>query len=152
MAEKCFLCRRIAQIKAGTNPYFVTELDTGYVVLGDFQCWRGYTLLLSKACKSELHQLEPAVRRRFLEDMSLVAEAVCNVFKPAKLNYEMLGNLVPHMHWHLFPRQADEPDRLGPVWDRYATAKDDPKYKLPAGEMDAMKAQLRAEIERLRGT
>jgi len=150
MIEPCFLCQRIADIKAGTNPYFVMELETAYVVLGDFQCWRGYTLLLSKYCKEELHELDPATRSKFLAEMALVAEAVCNVFKPAKLNYEMLGNLVRHMHWHLIPRQADEPDRLSPVWTRYATAKDDPKFQLSKQEMDSMKSQLRAEIERLK--
>ena len=31
----CFICDRIEQIKSGTNPYFVRELETGYVVLGD---------------------------------------------------------------------------------------------------------------------
>jgi diadenosine tetraphosphate (Ap4A) HIT family hydrolase len=32
------------------------------------------------------------------------------------MNYELLGNQVPHLHWHLFPRYADDPDRLKPVW------------------------------------
>lgn len=37
----CIICDRIQMIKAGTNPYFVRELDTGYVVLGDNQHLRG---------------------------------------------------------------------------------------------------------------
>ncbi|HRK30325.1 MAG TPA: HIT family protein [Tepidisphaeraceae bacterium] len=147
----CFLCQRIADIQAGTNPYFVTELETGYVVLGDFQCWRGYTLFISKHCKPELHHLETATRSKFLQEMATVAEAVCNVFRPAKLNYEMLGNLVPHMHWHFFPRRLDEPDRLSPVWERYATAKDDPSYKPGVEEMNDMRTALRREIDRLLG-
>lgn len=147
----CFICNRIADIRAGKHPLFVTELDTGYVVLGDFHAWRGYTLLLCKQCKPELHHLDRPTRQSFLNDMALTAEAVCNVFKPAKLNYEMLGNLVPHMHWHFFPRTADEPDRLSPVWGRYATAKDDPQYKLPVDEIEQTKQALRTEIDRLRG-
>ncbi len=31
----CLICDRINMIKAGTNPYFVKELETGYVVIGD---------------------------------------------------------------------------------------------------------------------
>ena len=31
----CFICDRIEMIKNGENPYFVKELSTGYVVLGD---------------------------------------------------------------------------------------------------------------------
>jgi diadenosine tetraphosphate (Ap4A) HIT family hydrolase len=32
------------------------------------------------------------------------------------LNYELLGNQVPHLHWHLFPRYDADPDALKPVW------------------------------------
>lgn len=50
----CIICDRIKMIKKGKNPYFVKELETGYVVIGDFQHFKGYTLFLSKADKSEL--------------------------------------------------------------------------------------------------
>ncbi len=33
----CLICDRIELIKAGDNPYFVKELETGYVVIGDHQ-------------------------------------------------------------------------------------------------------------------
>jgi diadenosine tetraphosphate (Ap4A) HIT family hydrolase len=148
--DDCPLCQRINEIKANRNPFFVAELETSYVVLGDYHAWRGYTLLLSKECKPELHDLPPDRRAKFLAEMTLVAEAVWNVFKPAKLNYEMLGNLVPHMHWHIFPRHADDPDRQRPVWFRSYDAMNDPKYKLPAEEIERMKSQLRSEIVRLR--
>jgi len=53
----CLVCERIEMIKNGTNPYFVIELETGYVVLGDHQHFRGYTLLLCKEHVRELHFL-----------------------------------------------------------------------------------------------
>lgn len=37
----CFICDRIEMIKQGTNPYFVKELETGYVVIGDNQHFKG---------------------------------------------------------------------------------------------------------------
>lgn len=36
----CLICDRIEMIKNGTNPYFVKELETGYVVIGDNQHFR----------------------------------------------------------------------------------------------------------------
>lgn len=33
----CLICNKIEMIKKGDNPYFVKELETGYVVIGDFQ-------------------------------------------------------------------------------------------------------------------
>jgi len=44
----CLICDRIEMIKKGTNPYFVKELETGYVVIGDNQHFHGYALFLYK--------------------------------------------------------------------------------------------------------
>ena len=49
----CLICDRIKMIKDGTNPYFVKELETGYVVIGDNQHFKGYTLFLHKEHKTE---------------------------------------------------------------------------------------------------
>lgn len=78
------ICERIEWIKAGKNPYFVRELNTGYVVIGDHQRIKGYTLFLCKEHATELHFLEPGFRMEFLREMSLVAEAVYNTFRPDK--------------------------------------------------------------------
>lgn len=106
---------RIEMIKRDVNPYFVAELETGYIVLGDHQRFEGYTLFLCKSNKSELHQLDEKTKLGFLKEMSLVAECVWNAFKPEKLNYELLGNGYPHMHWHIFPRYKNDGVK-GPVW------------------------------------
>ena len=105
----CFICEQIEKILKKENPFFVKELETGYVVLGDYQFFKGYALFLCKKHVFELHELECGFKNKFLEEMSLVAEAVYKTFKPKKLNYELLGNLVPHLHWHLFPRHEDDP-------------------------------------------
>ena len=50
----CIICDRIKMIKEGKNPYFVKELETGYVVIGDNQHFKGYTLFLCKNHETEL--------------------------------------------------------------------------------------------------
>lgn len=116
MNDKCLICNRIAMIKKGTNPYFVRELETGYVVIGDFQFYKGYTLFLCKTHVTELHELPHNFRKKFLEEMGFVAEAVYKVFRPEKMNYELLGNTDKHCHWHIFPRYKDDPEPTKPVW------------------------------------
>ena len=101
----CLICDRIEMIKDGTNPYFVKELETGYVVIGDNQHFCGYTLFLYKhhGDKTELFHLDPTERAKFLEEMTIVAEAVSRAFGAEKINYELLGMGDAHLHWHLFP-------------------------------------------------
>ena len=54
----CLICERIELIKQGRNPHFVKEFETGYVVIGDGQYFKGYTLFLVKKHVTELHQME----------------------------------------------------------------------------------------------
>ncbi|WP_461631541.1 HIT family protein [Labilibaculum euxinus] len=116
MHHKCLVCERISKILNHENPYFVAELETGYVVLGDFQFFKGYVLLLCKQHKTELHQLDDGFKMKFLKEMSEVAEAVHLAFQPKKINYEMLGNAYSHLHWHIIPRYEDDPNPLKPIW------------------------------------
>lgn len=117
----CFICDRIDMIKNKSNPYFVKELETGYVVIGDNQHFRGYTLFLCKEHTTELFYLEDTFKTKFLNEMTLVAEAVSKAFGAVKMNYELLGNGDTHLHWHLFPRVSGDlgehgNNGKGPVW------------------------------------
>jgi diadenosine tetraphosphate (Ap4A) HIT family hydrolase len=112
----CEICQRIAQCEAGTHAGLIAELDTGWAVLGDSQQFRGYSLLLCKTPATELHELPRGTRLRYLEEMAQLAEAVAKATAAHKLNYECLGNMVHHLHFHVFPRQASESQPKLPVW------------------------------------
>ena len=149
--EDCLICQRIALIKEGKNRYFVKELKSGYVVLGDHQYYKGYTLLLSKVHTNELHKLRPEERTQFLEDMALVSEAVYKAFKPSKLNYELLGNSDSHLHWHIFPRYLDDPKPDYTTWVVPTSIRKSEKT-IPRDEnLGTLKKQLLTEIDKLVG-
>ena len=44
-----------------------------------------------------------------MEEVNLVAKAVAQVYEARKINYELLGNQLPHIHWHVIPRLAGDP-------------------------------------------
>lgn len=146
MPDSCLICDRIAMIVSGTNPYFVAELETGYVVIGDEQFFRGYTLFLCKEHVHELHELNPDFRARFLVEMAQVSEAVYRAFKPKKLNYELLGNSDPHLHWHLFPRHKNDPRPLGPIWSIDKSLRQSYKIISAPEELAKLKEQLLKEL------
>lgn len=150
----CLVCERIKMIKAGTNPYFVKELETGYVVIGDNQHFKGYTLFLCKEHKLELFHLEQSVRMKYLEEMSIVAEAAAKAFNAEKMNYELLGNGDTHLHWHLFPRRRGDLEDYGnngtgPVWWYPREKMYNEENRPSCAELEQMKLKLLEELEKL---
>lgn len=143
----CLICERIEMIKQKSNPYFVMELETGYVVIGDHQHFKGYTLFLCKHHVSELHELPKDFRVKYLEEMSIVAEAAYNAFKPEKMNYELLGNGDSHVHWHLFPRVTGDTPKKGPVWWLPREEMYDDSKRIKGDELNKMVEKLEKELK-----
>ena len=94
----------------------IIELPHSYVTLNRDQFFPGYTLLFTKAHATELFHLDREVRSALMEEVSRVAETLHAVFAPAKMNYELLGNMVPHIHWHIVPRFSSETLWPRPIW------------------------------------
>lgn len=110
--------RRVLQCQAGTYPKAICKLSSGWVVLGDVQFLRGYCLLLPDPVVDDLNALDEAQRKRFLYEMSVVGDVLLELTSAVRINYEMLGNIEPALHGHIFPRYEDEPVALSkqPVW------------------------------------
>ena len=148
----CLICDRIELIRKGKNPWFVKELKTGYVVIGDHQHFKGYTLFLCKEHKTELFELEQEVKTKFLEEMATVAEAVSRAFGAEKMNVELLGNGDAHLHWHLFPRRDGDLEGYGnqcrgPVW-WYPMEKMYDEANCPSQEeLEELKSRLKKEMD-----
>ncbi len=153
----CLICDRIEMIKNGTNPYFVRELETGYVVIGDHQHFWGYALLLCKRHETELFHLDSDFCTKFMQEMVMVAEAVKSCTGAEKMNYECLGNGDTHLHWHLFPRVAGDIEGYGnngagPVWS-YPLEKIYADDNRPTPEqLEQLRSALGAELDRLMNT
>jgi len=141
----CFLCAVIDQIKAGSFRDFVAELNASYVILGDQQFYRGYCVLISKIHATELYLMPADSARTLFDEVRLCAEAIAKIVKPWKMNYSCLGNSVPHVHWHLFPRFANESDELRrrPVWLRPEAER---KVSLDDNDRRALIGSLRQQL------
>ena len=94
----------------------IVELTRCYVLLNRDQFFPGYTFVFTKNHVTELFHLDRQARSEVLEEVTAVAAALYNLFTPAKMNYELLGNMVPHMHWHIVPRFASDPLWPRPIW------------------------------------
>jgi len=94
----------------------IADCGTSIAYLFDDQFFPGWTVLVLKRHAMELFQLSAAERSRMIEEVSTMAEALMEAFHPVKINYELLGNQLPHIHWHVIPRLTDDPSLREPVW------------------------------------
>ena len=108
----CVMCGK----HAAPSPLLIAELETARAYLHEDQFFPGYVLLVLRRHATELYELAARERAAHLEEVSRVAQALARAFRPVKMNYELLGNQVPHIHWHLVPRLATDPDLRQPIW------------------------------------
>ena len=85
----------------------------------------GYVCLVSRTHAIELHDLSQEVASGFMRDAQKVSKALSAATGAVKLNYEIHGNSLPHLHMHFFPRYRgdrfegkpiDPKTVLGPVY------------------------------------
>jgi len=103
--EDCPLCATIAAADPiDAYGYTVADLDMGRLRLAVDQFIPGYCVLICKVHVREPYHLPRDRRIAFFEDMMRAARALEAVFTPVKMNFELHGNAVPHLHCHLKPR------------------------------------------------
>jgi diadenosine tetraphosphate (Ap4A) HIT family hydrolase len=110
--------RRVEEARMGKNPAVICRVPSGWVVLGNVQFLRGYSLLLPDPVVYELNSLSMKDRAVFLRDMTIVGDALLEITRARRMNYEILGNGEPALHAHIFPRYENEPEELrkGPAF------------------------------------
>ncbi len=135
MSETCPMCRRWED-----QPELrIAEMEHCRLLLNGDQFFPGYTFVVARRHVTELFHLDAESRRALMEEVNRTAEALYRVFQPTKMNYELLGNMVPHMHWHLVPRFSDDPLWPRPIWSE------------PHAEKLLTPEQYRQRIEQIRG-
>ena len=112
----CVFCRKLQALHELPDEEVVWQFRHSVALLGTWQYYHGYCVLVARTHAAELSQLHPQERMGYLDEMCRLAHVLETCFQPRKMNYELLGNQVPHLHWHLFPRRTDDPDALKPVW------------------------------------
>ncbi|MFT4241506.1 MAG: HIT family protein [Acidovorax sp.] len=85
----------------------------------------------------EFSDLSPADRQHCMEAVTRVEQALRDTLQPAKINLAALGNMVPHLHWHVIARFGWDSHFPAPVWA-------EARRPAPAGELAAVQARLPA--------
>lgn len=107
-ATPTIIHRRVWMCQLGMNPTLIRRLPSGWVVIGDSQRLKGYTLLLSDPVQRDINHAPAHYRAMFLRDMAMVGDALLAVTGARLINYMILQNQDYALHAHMFPRYADE--------------------------------------------
>ncbi len=129
--EDCVICRR------GEPLDVIAELETSWVTMGEDAPLRGYCCLVFRRHAVELHHLTQEEGAAYMRDVQRLSRAVQQVTGAVKMNYEIHGNSLPHLHTHFFPRYAGDPFEGGPIDPRAARR---PVYAV--GEFEEMRRRL----------
>lgn len=105
----CEMCEstRPQEDQYGTVIYSTPEVDA---VLQRARIQPGYTLVIWRGRHVvEPYELSDDEAARYWQTVHKVAKALAQHYRPLKMNYETLGNTVPHLHTHLLPRFVQDP-------------------------------------------
>lgn len=107
--SECELCRS----EGGT---LIISNEWLRVVLVDEADYPGYARVIWNDHVREMSELEAEDQQRLMKTVFAVESAQREVLQPLKINLASLGNMTPHLHWHVIPRFADDLHFPRPVW------------------------------------
>jgi len=119
----------------------IAPLAISSLYLSKNQTYRGHCQLIfdgRHAC--QLEQLTLQEYRAFTDDLFAAQRAVMRTVHPDHINVEVLGNVVPHLHWHIVPRYRDDPRWGYPIWD--GEPFEPRQITLPEAELHALRDRI----------
>lgn len=114
------------------------------VIMVDDVAYPGFVRVIWHEHVREISDLPDAHRLALNDAVYRVELAVRTVMQSLKINVASLGNVVPHVHWHIIPRYQDDAHFPSPVW---ATAVRETADTVLSARR-ALLPQLKAEIIR----
>ena len=109
MTSPCPLCT-----PTGEKVVYLTDLYR--IISVDDPAWPGFCRVILNSHAAEMTDLS-------IEDRTAIMKAVCvtetvlrDLMQPDKINLASLGNVVPHVHWHVIPRWKDDSHFPEPIW------------------------------------
>ncbi len=147
--KPCPICRFLAADVLPSRYVPVHRFRWSLAVLHPKQVYPGHCELWLRRHARELFDLSPAVRSGFFNEMNTLAQAVYLTQQPRKMNYELLGNVAPHLHWHVIPRYDGDPRPQSAIWSTPQYTRPSKRAATPRAERIRLAAEIATRIKKL---
>lgn len=137
--ENCSLCKPVDGNILWQNPYC-------RVVLVDDPGYPGFCRVIWQDHIKEMSDLPLPLQLHFMRIVFLVEAAIRQTLHPDKINLASLGNIVPHLHWHIIPRFKDDRHFPNPIWAEATQPSTTTVQKI---NLKALKACITEKLEKL---
>jgi diadenosine tetraphosphate (Ap4A) HIT family hydrolase len=111
----CVLCKDDLKADEGQP---IWRGDDCRVILVNDPDLPGFCRVIWNRHVAEMTDLTPGERDHLMALVFAVEEAIRHVMHPDKINVAALGNMVPHIHWHVIPRFKDDAFFPGSAWSK----------------------------------
>ena len=103
----------------------------------------GFCRVIWGAHVKEMTDLSESERAHLMDVVFAVESVLREQLRPDKINLASLGNVVPHVHWHVIPRYVDDPHFPQPIWSNpQREIEDDDRHPSTATLASALSAAL----------
>lgn len=117
------------------------------VVIVDDPDYPGFCRVILNRHAAEMTDLTTDEQQELMRIVFVVETVVRQVVKPDKINLACLGNVVPHVHWHVIPRWREDRCFPSPIWAPATRT----TAGIPAADDPTRVHQLRDELEKRLG-
>ncbi len=119
------------------------------VTLVDEPDYPGYVRVIWNDHVREMSELQDDERLRLMRTVFAVESAQREVLSPLKINLASLGNMTPHVHWHVIARFADDLHYPQPVWGVVQRAPDEQTLQARRALVDRLREVIAEKVSRV---
>lgn len=109
MTSPCPLCT-----PTGEEILYLSDLYR--VISVNDPAWPGFCRVILNSHAQEITDLSFEDRSTLMKAVYETESVLRDLMQPDKINLACLGNVVPHVHWHVIPRWKNDSHFPDPIW------------------------------------
>ena len=139
MSPSCPLCEALGGVLIATSPLW-------RVIRAEDAAFPAFYRVVWNEHVAEFSALSAAQRNECMAVVCTVEQVLITALQPTKINLAALGNVVPHLHWHVIARFKADSHFPQPIWGAPQREPADPEGLLPVG-LGALDARMKAALQ-----